>query len=297
MLGEFVLPNGGSAWTNSLIKMLELVSVNEANARQVTARLGEDGVLRSKRLGRATKWELTPAGERLLSDGAQRIYEFGANPEAWDGRWIVAVTAVPEEMRAKRHQVRTRLGFAGFGFLTPGVAVSPHTKRLEAASAVLTALKLEPSPMLFIAKATDIVPEGELIRRAWDLEHLESRYASFISEFGRSRPKGGPATFTSLVRLVHEWRQFPFDDPEIPVELLPAKWPGPKAKEVFDHQRATWSPTAHDWYQTIESAALNAGRIRARRSLPGQNNDVECITRDTLNYEQRVDSRPPQPRR
>jgi phenylacetic acid degradation operon negative regulatory protein len=252
VLGEFVLPNGGSAWTNSVIRMLEPVSVNEPNARQAIARLGDDGVVFSTRAGRATKWELTPAGDILLREGARRIYEFGANTAGWDGRWLVAVTAVPEEMRAKRQQVKRQLGFAGFGFLTPGVAVSPHTKRLEAASALLNALGLEPAPILFIAEATAIVPEGEIIRRAWDLEHLESRYAAFISDFGRSRPKGGPATFASLVRLVHEWRKFPFDDPEIPAELLPAKWPGRRAKDVFDHQRASWSPTAQRWYHAVE---------------------------------------------
>ncbi len=255
MLGEFVLPHGGSAWTNSLIQMLELVSVNEPNARQAAARLGEDGVMSSIRLGRATRWELTSAGERLLREGAQRIYNFGTNTTEWDGRWLVAVTAVPEEMRAKRHQVKNQLGFAGFGFLTPGVAVSPHTGRLQAATALLDALKLEPTPMLFVAEATQIVPEGEIIRRAWDLEHLESQYATFIAEFGRTRPKGELATFGALVRLVHEWRKFPFDDPEIPLELLPAKWPGRRAKEVFDQQRASWSPQAQRWYQSIESDA------------------------------------------
>ena len=38
--------------------------------------------------------------------------------------------------------------------------------------------------------------------------------------------------------LVHEWRRFPFVDPEIPDELLPPGWPGHGAKAVFDERHA-----------------------------------------------------------
>jgi phenylacetic acid degradation operon negative regulatory protein len=39
--------------------------------------------------------------------------------------------------------------------------------------------------------------------------------------------------------LVHEWRKFLFVDPGLPAELLPARWPGVDAAELF-HREADW---------------------------------------------------------
>ena len=128
ILGEFVLPHAGSLWTSTVVDALGALDVDERNARQAVARLAERGTVRSVKHGRRARWHLTDQGQRLLTDGTQRIYEFGRREDTWDGRWLVVLCSVPEEQRAKRHQLRSRLGFAGFGFLGAGVAVS-HAPR------------------------------------------------------------------------------------------------------------------------------------------------------------------------
>lgn len=48
--------------------------------------------------------------------------------------------------------------------------------------------------------------------------------------------EGGPAGSAALVermRLVHDYRRFPFRDPDLPPELLPPGWSGRAAHEVF----------------------------------------------------------------
>jgi phenylacetic acid degradation operon negative regulatory protein len=253
ILGEFVLPNGGSAWTSTLIDALALLEVTEPNARQATARLSDDGILTAVRHGRATRWELTPRGERLLTSGAQRIYGFGSSADEWDGQWLLVLASIPEEQRAKRLQFRSQLAFAGFGSLSAGVAISPHAERRKDAEAIVTALELEPQALVFVATAGSLVPNTEIIQRAWDLDALSGTYAAFIDEFARLKPATGQGCFASLVRLVHEWRRFPFEDPEIPLELLPTRWRGQRAKSIFDTRRAAWSEPAHTWFRAAEA--------------------------------------------
>jgi len=252
ILGELVLPHGGAVWTSTVVRSLALLGVEERNARQALARLAEQGTVRSERQGRRARWHLTPPGRRLLVDGTKRIYELGTGDDRWDGRWLVVLCSVPEDQRAKRHHLRARLGFAGFGFLSAGVAISPHLEREALANDVLRQLDLVSGAAVLRARAGDLVPDGDLLRRAWDLDGLADRYRAFIAAAGALDPDTGADHFAALVTLVHEWRRFPFVDPEIPDELLPPAWPGHRAKALFDECHARWSPAAHTWFATRE---------------------------------------------
>ncbi len=261
ILGELVLPNGGTVWTSTIIRSLDLLDVTEPNARQAAARLAEQKVLHPVRIGRSTRWELTDAGRHLLVSGAERIYRHGetdlngATGPAWNRRWLLVLAAVPEDQRAKRVALRSRLSFEGFGFLGGGVAISPHTDRQQAAEAIVVDLGLDPAPLIFTACSVATVPEEQIIRRAWDLDQLAARYDAFLQCFDELRPSSAESHFTALVRLVHDWRRFPFEDPGIPEDLLPPGWPGHRAKERFDGCRQQWSDPAQRWYREAEQAA------------------------------------------
>jgi len=43
---------------------------------------------------------------------------------------------------------------------------------------------------------------------------------------------------------VHAWRRFPFLDPQLPRELLPANWSGSQAAELFHRRHNQWRPAA-----------------------------------------------------
>jgi phenylacetic acid degradation operon negative regulatory protein len=253
-LGEFVLPHGGAAWTSTLIDSLGVCAIDERNARQALLRLAKQNVVRSQRDGRKARWHLTDDGRRLLTDGTNRIYSFGTHEDRWDGKWLVVLCSVPEEQRAKRHRLRTQLEFAGFGFIGPGVAVTPDLHREPAANTILKNLGLLPGAIVLCANTGEIVDDGELLHRAWDLNALGDRYRGFIAAFARRRPRGERAGFRALVELVHAWRGFPFVDPEIPRQLLAPTWVGDRAKALFDELHAAWSPGANAWYEARERA-------------------------------------------
>lgn len=115
VLGEYVLPRDRPVWTSMLVDVLGVLDVEEKSARQALARSSAEGWLVSERVGRRVRWSLTPPGRRLLTEGAERIYEFGRAGLSWDGRWLMLIVSVPEAKRDLRHRLRTRLTWAGFG--------------------------------------------------------------------------------------------------------------------------------------------------------------------------------------
>ncbi len=105
---------------------------------------------------------------------------------------------------------------------------------------------------MLLSETGTFVPDSEILRRAWDLDELGQRYTQFIDDFGRRRPTSTAGRFAAIVELVHEWRRFPFSDPEIPHSLLPAAWPGRRAKRLFDTKHEAWSPWANAWFVNAE---------------------------------------------
>jgi phenylacetic acid degradation operon negative regulatory protein len=243
VLGEFVLPGGGRAWTSALIELLGRLGVAEKAGRQALMRTAADGWLAAERIGRRTRWQLTPAAERLLVDGTERIFSFSAIADCWDGRWTLLLARVPETDRAGRHLLRSRLAWSGFGNCAPGLWLSPRTDRAEEVQRLLAGAGVTDA-QLFLASHHGDGSLTELVRQSWDLAGLDRHYRDFIAEF--ADPDGDPLVRTT--ELVHAWRRFPFIDPELPALVLPTGWPGPAAAEVFRRRHADWSaPAVRAW--------------------------------------------------
>jgi phenylacetic acid degradation operon negative regulatory protein len=253
VLGEYVLPASGGAWQETLIAALGATGYKTHAARQALARSVAAGWLVTERHGRRSRAHLTPETAEMLRAGAQRIYSFGA-PWEWDGRWLLVVLRVPEERREVRHQVRTRLAWAGFGSLGGGLWISPHVERerelrdLAGADAVAEVVS-------FRAELGALGDPARVIADAWDLEAVADAYRGFLRRFGRLRPRGPEATFRAQTLLVHEWRRFPFLDPDLPDDLLPARWPRRRAHEVFAERHAQWHAAAQEHFAALEAGA------------------------------------------
>jgi phenylacetic acid degradation operon negative regulatory protein len=245
MLGEFVLPRGGGpVWTQALVSALALFGVEPKSARQALARTATEGWLAPERVGRQVRWSLTTPGRRLLNEGAQRIYAFGRDEVQWDGRWLVLLVSVPESQRDLRHQIRTQLSWAGFGSPAPGVWVSPHASHQAEGQRILDDAGISGSALSFTASYGQIGSQDMLVARAWDLGALEQRYEDFIDEFAGLTPATSQDTLPAQIRLVHEWRRFPFLDPRLPGQLLPGNWSGAKAADLFHTRHTDWHPAA-----------------------------------------------------
>jgi phenylacetic acid degradation operon negative regulatory protein len=251
VLGEFVLPAGGSVWTSTVIDVLGRLGVEEKAARQALMRTAADGFLRSERVGRRTRWWLTDAGSTLLTDGTARIFGFRAAASAWDGRWLLVLARVPETERPTRHRLRTRLAWAGLGNPSPGLWLSPHADRVDEVRAVLDDAGVLADAQLFVGAHAGGAALSGLVRQAWDLASVEAGYEQFLAEFGTADDDGDALTRVS--ELVHAWRRFPWLDPVLPHELLPSPWSGEFAAELFARRHEQWAPQARAQWQALES--------------------------------------------
>lgn len=273
VLGEFVLPSGGEAWTSSLVAAAAAVGIGEKNARQAIARIGDQGLIEAGRHGRRVRWSLTPDGRRLLEAGAQRIYGFGTTFVDWHGEWLVAHCPVAEAQRALRNELRTQLGFLGFGELSASLLISPHVERADQLRQVLGRLGLLEASVILRSTTGSVGENADLVRRAWDLDELAGRYRSFSAGHQQRHPDTDEASFAAVVELVHEWRRFPFIDPELPTELLPTCWAGTAAATAFHQRHAAWSPGAQRWFEALDPVearpAAGTGRTRAVTDTAG----------------------------
>ncbi|MGN6795057.1 MAG: PaaX family transcriptional regulator [Streptosporangiaceae bacterium] len=258
VLGEYVLPSGEPVWTGTLVATLGLFGIAEKAARQALARTAGEGWIASSKHGRLARWQLTSAGRRLLSEGAQRIYSFGQDGPAWDGRWLIVLVPVPDLTSQTKHRIRTRLTWAGFGALPGGVWISPDPGREAEASQILDDLGLTNAAMSFTARYGSIGAQQGIVARAWDLRAVESRYDEFIAEFTELRPVTDAETLTAQTLLVHEWRRFPFLDPRLPRGLLPAGWPGADAAALFSARHARWKQAASRCWSRLAANELPA---------------------------------------
>jgi phenylacetic acid degradation operon negative regulatory protein len=244
VLGEFVLPAGRPVWTATLLDLLADLDVAEKAARQAIMRTADSGWIAGRRRGRETCWSLTEAGTRLLKEGTDRIYGFASDQRAWDGRWLVLTVAVPENARALRQRLRTQLGWAGLGSINATTWVTPRVDREHEARQVLEELDLLAGSWSFVAAAGAVGDERALAGSAWDLDALERRYEDFLGLVSGRRPRTDRQALVAQVRIVQEWRQFPLLDPGLPPELLPPRWSGHRAAEVFRERHAAWAPKA-----------------------------------------------------
>jgi phenylacetic acid degradation operon negative regulatory protein len=248
LLGEFVLPAGQPVWTAAFLQGLSLVGVEEKAIRQALSRSAAEGWLSPERDGRRTQWRLTPAGSRLLTEGAERIYGLGAPGPPWDGQWLIVLASVPETDRKRRHLLRTRLSWNGLGNLSPGVWLSPHQAKGPEVAEALTGVE---GATIFVGTLGDLAEARRVAAQAWDLAEIEQAYEDFLTEAEAQEPTGPAATFAAQIRLVQEWRRFPFLDPALPKELLPPEWSGAQAATTFQDRHDTWQNTAENHWRAI----------------------------------------------
>jgi phenylacetic acid degradation operon negative regulatory protein len=261
VLGEYVLPRSGSVWQETLVAAMQSLGYTQQAARQALARSTRDGWLSGERRGRRTRMSLTDSTAELLRTGAHRIYTF-AQPWEWDGRWLVVVLRVPEERRAVRHQLRSRLAWAGLGSLGGGVWLTPHVEREHE---LVAAFRDEPAAEAtsFVAEFGSIGDPEQLAAEAWDLDAVQDQYAAFIDDFSRSRATSPEACFRQQTLLVHAWRKFPFLDPDLPSALLPAGWPRERAHTLFADRHERWQATAVAYFEQLEAELTASGEEAA----------------------------------
>jgi phenylacetic acid degradation operon negative regulatory protein len=194
------------------------------------------GLLARHRRGQRMYFGLTPHAETVLADGERRVWHTGAVNRDTDSRWTLLGFSLPESRREDRHLLRSRLRWAGFGLLQSGFWVAPG---IVDVTALVSGLGLREHVRVFVAQATGPTDVDQMVRDAYDLGAVATRYRDFLRRWDRKRPV--PSVTDDLARLLWlltEWLLLVRDDPQVPLRHLPADWPSVEAEEVFQRCHA-----------------------------------------------------------
>jgi len=235
LFGDYLRYRGGEVRLRSLVSLMGCFDVPEPTVRVVVTRLRKEGWLSSRREGRETLYALTDAAWALLDEGRERIFHRVQGP--WDGQWHMVIYSVPEAERGLREQLRKKLAWCGFGPLSAAVWLSPHDRT----GLVLEAFADEPAVKLdvFRSRSGGVEADRDIAARAWDLAGLDAAYTQLLETYRprlaayRAGELQGADALVERMNLIHDYRRFPFRDPDLPPELLPADWNGRRAHEVF----------------------------------------------------------------
>ena len=236
-----------------LVQLGELVGIAPENMRVLVARMREEGWFEVRRDGRESIYTFTPRTLQLIEEGRQRI--FRSEPSTWDGSWSLVIYTVPETDRPTREQLRRDLSWLGFGPLAPATWVSPFRllDRVADLGAALPNAKLD----LLTMRSSGLAADRSIAERCWELDSLNEEYAAFIRALrlrmvkARTKDLEPTAAFTQRIRLVHEYRRFPYRDPGLPPDLQPPGWLGDEGRELFVEAHKTLARGAEEYFAGI----------------------------------------------
>lgn len=268
--GIHVLGTGTALSSASVIDAFARVDVGEDAVRSTLTRMVGRGLLERHRRGRRMYFSLTPRAAEVLADGEERIHRRGAVNRGWDGTWTLVGFSLPESWRSERHDLRSRLVWAGFGPLQNGLWVAPG--RVDVAP-IAAELGLGDRIRAFHGEAAAPTEAGPLLRTAFDVDAIAEGYRSFLARWGdgpgptevRDAPgsaevrddlgpaevrdaPGPPEVRDDLGRqlVLHtDWLDLVRRDPHLPAEHLPEDWPAARAEALFRDLAARYEPGAH----------------------------------------------------
>lgn len=254
--GDHLLSRGEQAPVAALVRLLAPLHISAPAVRTAVSRMARQGWLVSVRLPGGAGYRLTPRAVSRLRQAGDRIYRRDAPP--WDGRWhMVVVERIPD--RARRERLRSALRYLGYACVDGSAWISPHPS--VELDALLAAERVR-------AERFHADYDGDtrgLAARAWDIDGLASAYTEWLGRAGemvRSRGQDQPDEMVFAIRseLVHEWRKFLFVDPALPAELLPDRWPGIQAAELFRAEADRLLPAAARFVDCCLTGAGAGGR-------------------------------------
>jgi phenylacetic acid degradation operon negative regulatory protein len=231
---------GTQAWLPSaaIVALLGESGISSAAARTAISRLSRRGVLESSRDGRYSAYRLTRAAVSTLTAGGAWIARFATGADPWDGYWTLVSFSFPQAERSQRRALRGQLRWLGFAPLYDALWVSPdapnETVKDRLAVMTLGAVTMFRARHVELAMHADRNPID-----AWDITAIARHYDTFIRRWKpllpriRSGRTTGAAAVRARTEIMDAYRRFPFIDPQLPIELMPARWPRARAREVF----------------------------------------------------------------
>lgn len=255
LYGLYARESGGWIGVGALVRLMGELGVDEPAVRSSISRLKRREILASSVVNGVAGYTLSGQAVAMLTEGDRRIFD-RRRAAVGDG-WLLAIFSVPESERERRHTLRSRLSWLGFGTAAPGVWIAPAHLDAETRD-VLERYAVSTYVDLFRAEYLAFGDVRVLVRQWWNLDRLQGLYDEFLEEFGpvrarwrRRRTVDDAAAFVDYVRALTAWRRLPYLDPGLPAEVLPSRWHGVRAADVFFDLHDRLPAAAHRHAETL----------------------------------------------
>ena len=199
-------------------------------------------------------------GRQTFDAATRHIYD--PQPSEWTGRFELLLIGNGGDRDASREALKN----AGFGSPLPGVWVAPSGVPIpeEAASAIRLEVSAEDDS------------GRRLLSESWPLHRTADAYLKFMKTFeplrgwlGRRDRLSDIDAFTARILLIHHYRRVVLRDPLLPTALLPADWPGGRARKLCGEIYRAVLPASEQWLDRHGSNPAGplpaAGKELARR--------------------------------
>lgn len=261
LYGDYVYPGGGDIWLGSLVQIGAALGMSEVAVRSAVARLARERWIVARKNGNRSYYGLSATGRALIEEGTRRIYR--TNGRRWDGNWCLLTYSIPESKRALRDRMRKRLAYLGFGAMGGGVYVAARDASADV-HRLAHSLGAGDFARTFLAQRAGLTTNDQIVRECWELPRIAATYERFIRHYSpllerdRANKKAGtlaPAqAFVMRFALTHDFRRFPFIDPDLPDSLLPKDWAGARGRRLFESYHAMLTGDALRFFATSTAA-------------------------------------------
>jgi phenylacetic acid degradation operon negative regulatory protein len=270
--GDVMAGRGQAVWLGSLIQLADLFGLSSRLVRTSAFRLSADDWLSCTRLGRRSFYGLTAAGLQRVQHAERRIYDFKL-PE-WDGRWTLVMVAAGLPSSVRLH-LKRELRWEGFGELSPNVLAHPHANHTSLKDIIHTAGAVDQVVVLSAESLAGYSgkPLQTVMHTTFKLDEVEKAFKQFVARFEpmlqHAASLSQAEAFFVRTLLIHEYRKVLLRDPNLPQALLPADWPGMRARQLCERLYALLLTGSEAFLQaqvqTLDGKLVKWSRSSARR--------------------------------
>jgi phenylacetic acid degradation operon negative regulatory protein len=243
-----------SVWSGGLVRLLGEFGFSTGASRVALSRMARRGLITPRKQGRVVNYELSDLMERLLAGGDAKLFEH-QHPEDLSSGITVLLHTLPEEMRLERSRLARRLRFWGFGPVQDGVWIALGNRE-EDVLGFVTDLGLAEYCSLVMGHLSRDPQLASLVKRAWDLPGLNTRYEKFVQMFDQldvNAPHADAEAFRYRTQVMHNFRQFPLLDPGIGGPQFPVTPKREEANAIFRRVYDGLREQAHRHFDKVTS--------------------------------------------
>lgn len=221
---------GAKAYYTNKLWLWTPIKYSRKRYRSLMARMEREGLVQRVIIDGLVHYRLAQKGKMQIKKSFPVLNN---KSEVWDGFWRLVIFDVAESERQKRDELRRELVKMGFGWLQNSIYISAAEFQPQLLT-YLEAQMLTSKAMLLEAKQKYLGDPIELAAKVWQTGTLGKGYHEVVrkltTRFGIKEVIKRDEWFK---KIYQDYLKLAVSEPWLPKNLLPADWPGEKAKKYI----------------------------------------------------------------